>query len=126
MRITASIAIATLFLCGAVSAEELKIQPIVPIDPSKPDASAKSGIVTRIGKVWDCDMQTIPPKVAARADHGKIGVVPVVEPACDMKKVAQSAIIYQSSPGFKGMDNIYIIGFRAKGRYDEIMRVKVD
>jgi hypothetical protein len=127
-KTTAALAFAVLFFGGAVSAQQSNnqsIAPIVPIGPPKPDVIAKTGVSTKVANLWDCEIPR-PLPLAARADNGKINIVFVREPACGRKDFPQSVVMYESAPDFKGIDTVYIMGFRSNGRLESRLQVKVE
>jgi len=122
-RLSVVIAISTTLLGGAARAENLTI---VPASPPKPDAVAKTGVETRVGSAWDCDMTNIAPVVWARADHGTVVIRNIIAPACGEQSVRQAGLFYKSEPGFKGQDKVYISGFLIKQRLDATLVVQVN
>jgi hypothetical protein len=122
-RTTVLIAVSVAFFGGAVWAEDLKI---VPAGPPKPDAFARTGVESKVGIAWDCNMKNKAPIISVRADHGTVVVREILGPACAEQNVRQAGIFYKSEPSFKGEDKVYINGFLATGRLNSILRVQVN
>jgi hypothetical protein len=109
------IALATfvlLLVSGGIRAEGFPpIQPIQKIGPPKPSVTAKTGVETKIGQAWDCDMKTAAPTVSGTAEHGTVVIRKEVGDACGAKNIPVATIFYKSEPGFSGVETIYVTGF---------------
>lgn len=114
---------------GIVAAKEIKLT-----------RTAKSGVETRLAYSARWDTKTcnsLPNKVtiSKQPEHGTASIKPAEETlpqrtpgsggtgACAGKKVQASAIMYRSSPGFKGTDTL---GYHSESGIDATITVTVD
>jgi hypothetical protein len=92
---------------------------------SKANAIVKTGVRSRVGSAWNCDIPDQPPPVWGRADHGTIEISRGKGPQCGRESMAIAEIFYTSEPGFKGMDKALLLGWLLKGNIDQTYTILV-
>jgi hypothetical protein len=115
------------YLLGFTSGKE-RIDSILRVqvnDPFKPDAVAETGVETKIGSVFDCNMKDRIPVVSARADHGAVVIREMAGPRCGEENVRLAGIFYTSRPGFRGKEFVHVSASIAKKQAKQILRVRV-
>jgi hypothetical protein len=103
------------------------VQPLEKIAPPKANVTVKTGVETKIGQVFDCDLHVAAPTVSVRAEHGTVVVRQEIGTACGEKNVPVSNIFYKSEPGFSGRETAYVTGFLAgrMGKLEQTILIDV-
>jgi hypothetical protein len=89
------------------------------------DATAKSGVQTRVGMAWDCIQPHQAPHVFASAANGSIVIKKGKGPSCGLPSMDVTHIYYTSRPGFKGPDKVYVMSLQTGGQLARLMTVLV-
>ena len=99
--------------------------PDLNADGSVPDKVVKAGAETLVATVHDCDLPSQAPVVWARVEHGTTSVKQGTGPSCGRPSMSLSEIFYTSEPGFKGTDNLHMLGFVSNGGIDVSLTILV-
>ena len=99
--------------------------PDLNADGSVPDKVVKAGAETLVATVHDCDLPDQAPFVSVRAEHGSVSVKQATGPSCGRSSMSLAEIFYTSERGFKGTDNLHILGFVANGDVDVTLAILV-
>jgi hypothetical protein len=94
-------------------------------DGTVPNSIAKAGVETRVATVQYCDLPNQVPVFWARADHGTISIKRGTGPGCSLPSMNRSEIFYTSERGFKGTDNLHILGFTKDGEVNQTTTILV-
>jgi hypothetical protein len=134
LKRTALAAFILLLVTGEIQAEGFPpfqpfapFQPVERIGPPTSNMTAKTGVETRIGQAYDCDLKTTAPTVSGRAEHGTVAIRKEFGDFCGEKNIPASSIFYKSEQGFSGVEPVYVTGFLAgrMGKLEQTILVKV-
>ncbi len=93
--------------------------------PSKANATVKTGVRSRVGSAWSCDVPDALPPIWGRAEHGTVEISRGTGPQCGRASMALAEIFYTSEPGFKGIDKVYLLGWLLRGNIDQSYTILV-
>ena len=99
--------------------------PDLNADGSVPDSIAKAGTETQVATLKDCTLPNQAPVVSGRADHGTVSVKQEKGPGCGHPSVSLTEVFYISEPGFKGTDNLHVLGFTINSNIDRTLTILV-
>ena len=77
------------------------------------------------GDVEGLHLPNQPPVVSGRADHGTVSVKQEKGPGCGHPSVSLTEVFYISEPGFKGTDNLHVLGFTINSNIDRTLTILV-
>ena len=93
--------------------------------PSKANATVKTGVRSRVGSAWSCDVPDALPPIWGRAEHGTVEISRGKGPQCGRNSMTLAEIFYTSEPGFKGIDKVYLMGWLLRGNIDQTSTILV-